>query len=142
MISNAKALRIISILFLFGAIFSVVGFVLSFGQNRIFIPWGILGFWIFFNLPAYRRPWRTVAMVLLLIPIALFPIVSLIAMTSGIPTYIELAGTRIARVPLPIFLLWATIFWSLNFWQFRVLMRPSIRRKFNGDHSSTAQDTP
>lgn len=142
MISDAKALRVISILFLLGAVSSIIGLFLSFGQNRIVIPWGILGFWIYFNLPAYRGPWRGVAMALLLIPLITFPVVSLAATIGNIPTYIQLLGIRIARVPLPVFLLWAVFFWAIHFWQFRVLMRPSIRQGFNKDHATTPQDSP
>jgi hypothetical protein len=137
MVSDTKALRIISILFLITAIGSVIEFFLSFTQSRLFLPWGVLGFWIYFRLPAYRRPWRTVAIVLLLIPICLMPVVTMVAIGSGVPTYIEQFGIRIAEVPLPVFLLWVSVFWLLNFWQFRVLMRPSIRQGFLAQDEGT-----
>jgi hypothetical protein len=128
--SDTNALRIVSFLFLLGAFSSIAEFFLSFTQSRLFLPWGILGFWIYFRLPAFRRPWRTVALILLVIPIALIPIVSLIAIFSGAPTFIEIFGMRVAYVPIPVFLLWGTCFWLLSYWQFRVLMRPSIREEF------------
>ena len=128
--SDANALRIVSFLFLLGALSSVAEFFLSFTQSRLFLPWGILGFWIYFRLPAFRRPWRTVALVLLIIPVVLIPIVTLVALFSGVPTYIEIFGIRVAYVPFPIFLLWGASFWLLSFWPFRVLMRPSIREEF------------
>lgn len=128
--SDTKALRIVSLLFLVGAVLSVAELILSFTQNRLFIPWGILGFWIYFHLPMYRRPWRTVAWVMLLIPIAVVPVISLLAMISGAPTFIEIVGIRITQVSKPAFLFMGSCVWLLSFWQFNVLMRPSIRERF------------
>ena len=130
MLSDTKALRFVALLFLLGACEAVLAFFLSFTQNRLFIPWGLLGFWIYSGLPAYRRPWRIVAIVLLLIALCVSPIVALIAIFSGAPTYIEFIGLRIAVVPLPVFLLYGSVFWALSFWQFRVLMRPTVRAAF------------
>jgi len=127
---DSKALRIVAILFLLTAIECVIEFFCSFTQNRIFIPFGILGFFIYAGLPAYRRPWRTVALILVWIPQIFMPLVALIAIFNGGDLYIDFLGYHIARVALPVFLLWLAFWWSINFWEFRVLMRPSIRARF------------
>jgi hypothetical protein len=131
MISDSKALRIISILFLLGAFSSIVELCASFTQSRLFIPWGILGFWIYTGLLSYRPIWRSIAIVLLLIPIIFIPAISVIAVISKVPTYIEIIGFRIAQVPLILFLGWGIAVWLLAFWQFRVLMRPSVYQAFH-----------
>lgn len=128
--SDSKALRIVAVLFLLTGISACIEFVLSFGQNRIFVPWGVLGFFIYPSLLAYRRSWRTVALVLLWIALILIPLGPIIAIFTGASTYIEFLGFRILQVPLLVFLVWTAILWLFNFWQYRVLIRPSIRMRF------------
>ena len=128
--SDGKALKVVAILFLVTGISACVEFVLSFGQQRIFVPYGVLGFFICSGLTGYRRNWRTVALVLLWIALISIPLAAIFAIFSGAPTYIELLGFRIAQVPFLIFLAWAAACWLFNFWQYGVLMRPSIRMKF------------
>ena len=128
--SDSKALRIVAILFLLTAIESVVEFFCAFSQHRILIPYGILGFFIYAGLPAYRRPWRTVALVLVWITQIFMPLLGLVAIFSGGILFIDFLGYHIARVAPPVYLLWLAFWWSVNFWQYRVLMRPSIRVAF------------
>jgi hypothetical protein len=131
--SDSRALRIVAVLFFITGISSVVEFFCSFGQHRFLIPWGILGFFVCYFLPAYRRGWRTVGLVLLWIALIVLPVIfvfNIFSNPAATVYYITLLGFDLLRVPLWIFLPWLAACWLLNFWQYRVLTRPSVRAAF------------
>ncbi len=136
--TDRTALRIVGILFLITAVGAIIEFAISFSQNRIFLPWGVLGVPVFFGLLMHRRKWRIVALCLLMIPLIVFPFVGGTALFTGAPKYITIFGLKIAQVEAWFFFFWIALFWLIKFWEFRVLCRPTIRESFRDVSNTTA----
>jgi hypothetical protein len=126
------ALRVVAYIHLVIGILSVIGFIVPLFHGTISIPFGILYIPIFFGLLNLRNGWRVCAMVLLWFGLISIPIIFLVGLSGALPTYFDFFGHKSARVPGWIGSVATIPFFLLALWQYRVLVRPDVRRLFLG----------
>jgi len=131
------ALDIVAFLFLLTAIHTIIHMCVAISSKQLLIPWGLLGFPIFYGLRRFHSGWRRCGLVLLWIPLVVFPIAAILGLTFDAPLYLELFGLRLVQVSYPVFLAFVITFWLLAFWEYRVLTRPEVRRLFQPTYTVT-----
>ena len=124
------ALRVVAYIHLIVGILSVIGFIVPLFHGTISPQFGILYIPIFFGLINLRNGWRVCAMVFLWFGLVTLPILFFLALLGVLPTYFEVFGTKSARVPGWIGAVATVPFFVLVLWQYRVLVRPNVRRLF------------
>lgn len=124
------ALRVVAYIYLVAGVLSVFKCIALLFYSTFSIEFGILGIPIFFGLLNLRNGWRVCAIVLLWFGLIGFPIMFLLGLSGAMPAYYQIFGINVARVP-GWFVSLATIpFFLLVLWQYRVLVRPDVRRLF------------
>ena len=69
-------------------------------------------------------------MVLLWFGLISFPIMFLLGLSDAVPAYFQVFGINVARIPGWIVSVGTIPFFLLVIWQYRVLIRPDVRRLF------------
>jgi hypothetical protein len=133
MIESVKipsALRVVAYIQLVIGIYSMIGIIVLLFHGKISFQTGVLGIPIFFGLLKLRNGWRICAMVLLCFGMIICPIMFFASFSIGGPAFFELFGIQVTRIPVW-FVSASTIpFFLLVLWQYRVLIRPDVRRLF------------
>jgi hypothetical protein len=111
-------------------ILSVIKFIVLLFHSTLSLEFGILGIPVFFGLLNLRNGWRVCAMVLLLFGLVGFPIIFLLGLSGAVPAHFQVFGINVARVPGWLVSVGAIPFFLLVLWQYRVLIRPDVRRLF------------
>jgi hypothetical protein len=124
------ALRVVAYIHLVVGVGCVIQFIVMLFHSTISLQFGIVYIPIFFGLLNLRNGWRVCAMVLLWFGLISIPIIFLVGLSGGLPTYFEVSGIRSARVPGWIGPAATIPFFLLALWQYRVLVRPDVRRLF------------
>ena len=124
------ALRVVAYIHLVMGILSVVEFFVLLLHSKLSLQFGILGIPIFFGLLNLRNGWRVCAMVLLWFGLIVFPIVFILGLSGAVPSYFEIFGIKIARLPGWVVSFGTIPFFLLVLWQYRVLVRPEVCRLF------------
>ncbi len=124
------ALRVVAYIHLLGGILSVTKVIVLLAHGTFSLETGLLGIPIFFGLLKLRNGWRVCAMVLLLIGMVACPILFILGLSGAVPAHFTFFGAVVSGIPgwvvsvgtIPLFL--------LVLWQYRVLIRPDVRRLF------------
>jgi hypothetical protein len=123
------ALRVVAYIHLVMGILCVIQFIVQLFHSAIYVSLGILYFPIAYGLFNLRNGWRVCAMVFLWFGLIILPIIFLVGLTGALPTYFSMFGIR-SRVPGWIVSVETIPFFLLVLWQYRVLVRPDVRRLF------------
>lgn len=126
------ALRVVAYIHLVVGVGCVIQFIVMLFHGTISVQFGILYIPIFFGLLNLRNGWRVCAMVLLLFGFISFPIMFLLGLWGAVPAYFQLFGINVARIPGWTVSVASIPFFLLVLWQYRVLVRPDVRRLFLG----------
>jgi hypothetical protein len=125
-----NALRVVAYIHLVIGVGCAIRFIVLLFHGTISLQFGILYIPIFFGLFNLRNGWRVFAMVLLWFGLIIFPIIFLLGLSGAVPAYFQLFGINVARVPGWIVSVGTIPFFLLALWQYRVLVRPDVRRLF------------
>ena len=125
-----SALRVVAYIHLVMGILSVVKFIVLLFHSRLSFEFGILGIPIFFGLLNLRSGWRVCAMVLLWFGLIFIPIIFLLGLSGAVPAHFQIFGIKVARVPGWLVSVGTIPFFLFVLWQYRVLVRPDVRRLF------------
>lgn len=123
-------LRVVAYIHLVVGILCVIEFIVLLFHSTFSLQFGILGIPIFFGLLNLRNGWRVCAMVLLWFGLISFPIMFLLGLSGAVPAYFQVFGINVARIPGWIVSVGTIPFFLLVIWQYRVLIRPDVRRLF------------
>jgi hypothetical protein len=124
------SLKVVAILFILGGLSAVIEVLVSLAHSRININFGVLGLFIGPGLLALRPGWRTCALVFLWIAMIALPIVAALMLMHSGPLDFNVFGQKVGHAPKGFGLAVAFIVFFLAFWQYRVLIRPDIRKLF------------
>lgn len=111
-------------------------------QNHLQIAFGILGIPICFGLLRLSRAWRTCAIVFLCCSLFLAPLVGALALCGAGSVTFGVFGFALAQVHRGWFVAAAALLFLLSLWQYRVLVRPGVRRLFLPETGSAASPEP
>jgi hypothetical protein len=125
-----SALRVVAYIHLVVGILSVTKFVLLLFHSTFSLEFGILGIPVFFGLLNLRNGWRVCAMVFLWFGLISFPIIFSLGLLGCVPAHFQVFGINVVRVPGWFVSIGAVPFFLLVLWQYRVLIRPDVRRLF------------
>ncbi|SRR6266511_2070329 len=114
------ALRVVAYIHLVMGILCVIQFIVQLFHSAITLSLGILYFPIAYGLFNLRNGWRVCAMVFLWFGLILLPIIFVVG----------LFGTNVARIPGWVVSVETIPFFLIFLWQYRVLVRPDVRRLF------------
>jgi hypothetical protein len=128
--SAPAALRVVAVLFVVLALFTVADIVQELVRGRLSLDIGVLGFWIGPGLLRYQRHWRTWALLFAGLGIVGFLIgAAMVLLGDGLVTvtvlahrYPDLPGWTLFVLRTPVALAHAFVWW--------VLTRPDVRASF------------
>jgi hypothetical protein len=124
------ALAVVAWMFLLAGLGAVYNVVENLRAGRLFIDCGIFGIPAFFGLRSFSRGWRTYALVMIWIGLAVTPVLFLAGLSQKTLSDVKCYGLSFAEItPIGLVLVSATLFLVL-LWEYRVLTRPDIRELF------------
>jgi hypothetical protein len=124
------ALSVVSYVFLVLGILAFIGILGSAIRGSFYLDFNILDFWIFSGLRRYSLGWRTCALVFIWIMMLGCVAGFIYGFFGHGPAFIKIFGKRYTDIPVIWVSIFAAVFFALEFWMYRVLTRPSIRRYF------------
>ena len=125
-----KSLKIVAGLFILGGLCSVIEVVISLMHNVIDYNLGVLGLFIGLGLLRFSRFWRICALVFLWVLLIGVPVIAVLFMTHHGPLALTFLGQNIGHISRKLGLFLAGAVFLLTLWQYRVLIRPDIRKLF------------
>jgi hypothetical protein len=127
---TSTALKIVAWIFIATGILTIIQTVVLLTHGQINFDTGVLGVLIGPGLLRFSRGWRTCALVLLWLGMILGPINLLLMLSSTRSVNLNLMGIRIGSVPLVVGIVFCVLLFALTVWEYRVLVREEIRRRF------------
>ena len=126
-------LRVIALLFRVEAVLALVGILWALSERRLNLNVGVLGFWIAPGLLRGERVWRAWALAFSVAQTLGLGFLSVLAVLSRTPVTVSVYGSPVYELPFWTILLLLVPLAMLGSWQWWVLMRPEIRRRFVPD---------
>jgi hypothetical protein len=123
-------LSVVSYVFLLTGILAAVEIIVGLTRGAFHLNLAILGFWIFFGLRRYSPGWRTCALVFIWIGMIVPSLMFVLLLSLGRLGSVTIFGQRHDGVSPFWILIPVALFFALEFWMYRVLTRPDIRRMF------------
>ena len=124
------SLIIVAILFVMMGVLSAVGMVEKIMAGSLFVNFDFLGLLIGPGLLRRKQGWRTCALVFIWISMILGPIIAAVFMYLGGPLDLTIFGRKIGQAPVAVGVGIGVAVFVVNFWMFRVLVRPDVRAYF------------
>ncbi|MFK7959061.1 MAG: hypothetical protein AB8G96_00925 [Phycisphaerales bacterium] len=124
------SLTIVAWLFLLDGFGSVLGMIHGLANQRVWLSLGLLGIPVGFGLMRYRSGWRTCALALLWLEFLAIPVFLIVLASQNGRPYVQFWGYRQELdSTAPLYFMLPLVF-LFALWQYRVLTRPDIRRRF------------
>ncbi len=127
-VPDGLALQVVAWLILVNGFARLLGFILAYGNGHGSFPLDVLlGVAIFFGLRARINGWRIAAMICLMIPLLLYPVVAILIVVPGLAAAIQVTTSGSFET---VDLYYMGVVWVIALWMFTVLLRPSVRSAF------------
>lgn len=128
--SLPRALHIVARLQLLMGLLALAEILVFMTQGRLQLALGVLGIPICFGLLRCSRGWRTCALVMLWVGLLVMPVLFLLGLLGSGSVSLGVLGIAMGRVPRPWMSVAALPAFLFFLWQYRVLVRPDVRRLF------------
>ena len=125
-------LSVVSYIFLILGVLSATDTIVQLSKGSIHLSSGILGLWIYAGLRGCSRSWRTCALATIWIGMTFSAILAILCFLGNRLPY-TIFGNRTKPDSPAWMAVLATLFFVLELWQYRVLIRPDIYRLFCED---------
>ncbi len=125
-----SALKVVAWLFIIGGACSILQIIIDLTHSKLTVNTGCLGVFVGPGLLRFSRGWRTCGLVLLWIGMLFFPIFGVMCLMAQQEMPVNIFGLAMGSVPTPIGLLISAIFFGVMVWEYRVLIRPDVRKLF------------
>jgi hypothetical protein len=123
-------LKVVAGLFILEGACAAIEMVVSLAYGHLNLNFGVLAIPAGFGLLRLSRGWRTFCLVLLWISLLLIPVVVAMMLGSTTLPEVKIFGQKVGKASQEVAMVIAVVVFLIAFWQYRVLTREDIRRRF------------
>jgi ABC-type glycerol-3-phosphate transport system permease component len=123
-------LKVVAGLFIFQGVCAAIEIVVSLAHGHLNLNFGVLAIPAGFGLLRLSRGWRTFCLVLLWFALLLIPVVVVLVVGSSTARELKIFGQEVGKASQGVVVIFAVVFFLISLWQYRVLTREEIRRRF------------